>query len=208
MILPFIFFLFSFDLFSERLSLESLHSISAITLNDDQKLKLEKGELVFWDRYQDISKKKYLREGIAIFRINAKPELVWDIILDFSKYPDWAYKIWGANDYKSNTNNKRYVEFKTQLIGKKYYVEHDLSKLKEGYLTWAIDRDRRSDCVLDTVGFWKIEPVKKHPDQCDIYYSGKVILSRLCAKGFLGIGGFNSRDMAEQTYRKLKEMIP
>jgi hypothetical protein len=56
------------------------------------------------------------------------------------------------------------------------------------------------------VGFWKVDQVKKYSNQCDVYYFGKVILSRLCAKGFLGIGGFNSRDMAEQTYRKFKEM--
>lgn len=177
-----------------------------IELTAEQKAKLEKGELVFWEKSEDLPKSQYYRGGTAAFRINASPDKIWKVISDFSKYPDWAYKVGGTKDYLPAQDHHRYVEFKAEIIGKKYYIDHELQE-KEGYLTWKTDPSKKSECVLNTVGFWRVEPVKDHPNASDVYYAGEVVLNRTCAKGFLGIGGFSGPDMAHQTFEKIKKRV-
>jgi len=178
-----------------------------VELTAEQKAKLEKGELVFWEKSEDLPNKQFYKEGTAAFRVHATPEKIWKVIGDFSKYPEWAYKVGGTKDYKPSQDDKYYIEFKAEVIGKKYYIEHDFPMAKKGYGTWKTDPTQKSDCVLDTVGFWRVEPVKDHPGQSDVFYTGKVVLNRTCAKGFLGIGGFNGSDMAHQTFDKIKKRV-
>jgi hypothetical protein len=178
-----------------------------VELTPEQRAKFEKGELVFWEKTEDWADKKYYKEGTAAFRVNASPEKVWKVIGDFSKYPEWAYKVGGTKEYKPSHDDQHYIEFKAEIIGKKYYVAHDFPMAKKGYGTWKTDHSQKSDCVLDTVGFWRVNSVKDHPNQSEVYYSGKVVLSRTCAKGFLGIGGFNGSDMAHQTFEKIKKRV-
>lgn len=177
-----------------------------IELTAEQQAKVEKGELVFWEKTEDLPNKEYFKEGTAVFRVHASPDKVWKIISDFDKYSEWAYKVAATRDYKPAEAEHRHVEFKAQVIGKKYYIEHDLQE-KKGYLTWKTDHSQKNECVLDTVGFWHIDSVKDHPGMSDVFYTGKVILNRTCAKGFLGIGGFNGSDMAHQTFDKIKKRV-
>ncbi|MES2504470.1 MAG: SRPBCC family protein [Myxococcota bacterium] len=188
-------------------NLEPYGANPTLDLTTEQKAKVEKGELVFWDKSEDLPQNRFLREGSAIFRVNAAPEAVWKVISDFSKYPQWAYKVGDAKEYKPTESGKHHVEFKAQIVGKKYYVVHDFPVSNRGVGTWHSDHDKKSECVLDTVGFWRVDPVKEHPNQSDVYYSGKVILNRTCAKGFLGVGGFNAKDMAHQTFDKIKKRV-
>src|SRR3989338_4565235 len=157
-----------------------------VELTPEQKAKVEKGELVFWERSEDWPKKQFFKEGTAAFRIQASPEKIWKVIGDFSKYPEWAYKVGSTKEYKPTQGDHFYVEFKAEIVRKKYYIEHDFPMLKKGYGTWKTDLSQKNDCVLDTVGFWRVDPVKNKPNESDVYYSGKVLLSRTCAKGFLG----------------------
>lgn len=178
-----------------------------IELSTEQKIKVEKGELVFWEKEEDLPNKQFYKEGTAVFRVYASPEKVWKVIGDFSKYPEWAYKVGSVKEYKQSHDNQYYIEFKAEIVGKKYYVSHDFPMAQKGYGTWKTDHSQKSDCVLDTVGFWRVDQVKDHPNQSNVYYSGKVVLSRTCAKGFLGIGGFNGKDMAHQTFEKIKKRV-
>jgi hypothetical protein len=54
---------------------------------------------------------------------------------------------------------------------------------------------------------YHVVPVKDHPNQSEVYFAGKVVLSRKCAKGFLGIGGFNGEDMAKQTCNEIRKLV-
>src|SRR3989338_3150693 len=198
---------FSCLICAEPKRLEPYGDNPKLELTPEQKARVEKGELVFWEKSEDWPNKQYYKEGASIFRINASPEKVWQVIGDFSKYSDWAYKVGSTKEYKPTHGDHYYVEFKAQLIGKKYYIEHDFPMIKKGYGTWKTDHSQKNDCVLDTVGFWRVDPVKDNPNESDVYYSGKVVLSRTCAKGFLGMGGFNGTDMAHQTFEKIKKRV-
>ncbi|MBH1988898.1 MAG: hypothetical protein I8H75_00900 [Myxococcaceae bacterium] len=175
----------------------------------EQKSKLEKGELVFIERQEDRPGSRYYREGSAGFRLDASFERVWKVLGDFEKYPDWAYKIASAEDYEpaQKKDGHRYLEFKAAVVGKKYYVDHDLSNQEKGWIVWQTDHAKANDCVLDTAGVWRLEPVKNTLEKTDVFYSGKVVLNKLCAKGFLGMGGFNGQDMAKQMHQELKKRV-
>lgn len=188
-------------------SLEPYTEPPKVELTPEQKAKLEKGELVFWEKSEDWPNKQYYKEGSAAFRVNAKPEAVWKVIGDFSKYSDWAYKVAGTEAYKPAEGDLYYIEFKASLGAGKYSIIHDFPMLKKGYGTWKTDHSRENKCVLDTVGFWRVDPVKDNPNESDVYYSGKVVLNHKCAKGWLFISGFNGSDMAKQTQKKIKERV-
>lgn len=179
-----------------------------VILTPEQKAKLDKGELVFWETTEDRPNEQFYREGTAAFRINASPEKVWKVLGNFSKYKYWSYKIAGTEEYKPSHNDQYYIEYNAKKFAGKYSVIHDFPMLKKGYGTWKTDHTRKNECVLDTVGFWRVDPVKDHPDQSDVYSSGKAILNKLCAKGMWPIdNGFNGHDMAEQTFEKIKERV-
>ncbi len=178
-----------------------------VELTPEQKAKMEKGELVFWEKKEDWPEKKYYREGTAAFRINASPEKVWKVVGDFTKYPEWAYKVAGTENYKPSEGDHYYIEFKAEKMAGKYSIIHDFPMLKKGYGTWKTDHSRTNKCVLDTVGYWRVDPVKGNSNESDVYYSGKVVLNRLCANGMLFFPGFNGSDMAHQTYDKIKQRV-
>lgn len=198
---------FSLWLVAEKKPLEPYGENPKLEITPEQKARLEKGELVFWEKSEDWPDKQFYKEGSAMFRIHASPEKIWKVIGDFSKYPKWAYKVSATKDYKPSHDDKYYIEFKASIVGDKYYIEHDFPMAKKGYGTWKTDHAQKNACVLDTVGFWRVEPVKDKADESDVYYSGKVVLSKTCAKGFLGMGGFNGEDMAKQTHKSIKKRV-
>ncbi len=195
----------SLGVYAEAKVLEPYTESFKFEFSPEQRSKFENGELVFNETKEDLPGKKFYREGIAGFRVNAKPEAIWEVIQDFSKYPDWAYKVGGTKEYKPAEGTKHFVEFKAQIVGDKYYTISDAGKKDKGFVFFQTDKEKKSECVEDTAGMWHVEPVKNHPDQSNVYFAGKVVLSRKCAKGFLGIGGFNGQDMAKQTCNEIRK---
>jgi hypothetical protein len=94
------------------------------------------------------------------------------------------------------------VDFTTDRLSKHYYVINNFPM--KDWATWNTDHSKPNDCVLDTVGFWRIKPVDGNPDQSDVVQYGKLRLTSLCANGFFGIGGFNAQDMVNTIYTNLK----
>jgi hypothetical protein len=124
--------LVSLGVWAESKTLEPYTESFKFDFTPEQKAQLEKGELVFRETKEDLPKKKFYREGIAGFQVDAKPEAVWAVIEDFSQYPEWAYRVGGTRDYKPQEGTKHYIEFKAQIVGDKYYTMGDFSK-KEHY---------------------------------------------------------------------------
>lgn len=143
-----------------------------------------------------------VKEGSVAFRVNAKREAIWKVLSDFSRYSEWSYKVASAELYNDNHNGTMGVHFKAATVYKDYYVINNFPM--KDWATWNTDHSRSNDCVLDTIGYWRLKSVDGNPNQTDVIQYGKLRLSGLCANGFLGIGGFNAHDMAEQTYTNLK----
>ncbi len=168
-----------------------------MTLTPDQQTQVAQGKLVF---LLDNTKGE-TKEGSVAFRVNARQDAIWKILSDFSKYSEWSYKV---NDAKAESlgGDRMLVDFTASVVKQHYYVINNFPM--KDWATWNTDHTKANDCVLDTVGFWRIKPVDGNPNQSDVIQYGKIKLTSLCANGFFGIGGFNAHDMANQIYTNLK----
>ena len=168
-----------------------------VTLSPAQQAAVAQGKLV----YLLDNTSGEIKEGSVAFRVNARQEAVWKVLSDFSKYAEWSYKV-GDAKARDLGGNKFLVDFMTDRLSKHYYVINNFPM--KDWATWNTDHSQTNDCVLDTVGFWRIYAVAGNPNQSDVVQYGKIKLTSLCANGIFGIGGFNAHDMANQIYTNLR----
>lgn len=140
-----------------------------------------------------------IKEGSVVFRVNASEDKIWAVLSDFSKYSQWSYRVGDAKATDLG-DNRFLVNFMTDSLGKHYFVLNNFPK--KDWATWNTDHSKSNDCVLDTVGFWRVRPV--NAQQSDVIQYGKLRLTNLCANGFFGIGGFDAHDMATTIYKNLR----
>jgi Polyketide cyclase / dehydrase and lipid transport. len=137
-----------------------------------EQVRLEQGDPVY---------KRIETEGgdrvIAIFRVNAPPEIIWSVIADFASYPEWIDALAEAEVYKRDGDDI-YVRFRVEhwLAGSyTYYIRHHYPLMKTGWGTWTLDYSRVSE-LDDSVGFWRVTPVPGTPTVSDVTYSADVRL--------------------------------
>ncbi|MEE2751528.1 MAG: SRPBCC family protein [Myxococcota bacterium] len=108
--------------------------------------------------------------GVAIFRVMAPAEVVWSVILDYDKYPEWIHDLKDTEIYH-RTDDLLYTTFSTKVMGMdiEWYIRH-IVNTKEGWVTWTLDYQRDSD-LSDSVGYWRVTPSKKDPNICRVEYS-------------------------------------
>lgn len=168
-----------------------------VTLTAAQQAAVAQGKLV----YLLDNTSGEIKEGSVAFRVNARPDAIWKVLSDFSKYHEWSYKVGDAKS-KDLGGGKTLVDFTTDRLSKHYYVFNNFPM--RDWATWNTDHSQSNDCVLDTVGFWRVQEVAGNPNQSDVIQYGKLKLTSLCANGIFGIGGFNARDMANTIYTNLR----
>jgi hypothetical protein len=163
----------------------------------DQQALVAQGKLVY---LQDNTAGE-IKEGSVAFRVNVRQDAIWKVLTDFSKYSEWSYKVGDARA-KNLGGNRVIVDFTTNPLSKHYYVINNFPM--RDWSTWNTDHSQTSDCVLDTVGFWRLQEVAGNPNQTDVIQYGKLKLTSLCANGIFGIGAFDAHAMAQQTFTNLK----
>lgn len=113
--------------------------------------------------------------AVAVFKVDAPPKIIWSVISDFSKYPEWIKSLKKAKVYKAQ-GDKILVEFELSagFFGKwTYFVEHTYPTEKMGWGTWKLDYSRQSD-LDDSVGFWEIKPLNASGTQSLVSYSVEI----------------------------------
>ena len=169
------------------------------TLTADQQAQVAAGKLV----YLIDNTKGEVKEGSVAFRVNAKQDAIWKVLSDFSKYAEWSYKVYSAELYQNNGKGTVGVHFVADApTTMDYYVINNIPG--KDWLTWNTDHSKSNDCVLDTVGYWRMKEVPGNPNQTDVIQYGKLHLTSLCSNGFWGIGGFDAHEMAQKTWTNLK----
>ena len=115
--------------------------------------------------------------GVAIQDIDASVDTVWKTILAYDRYPDWVDNVANCTVYKSPKPDVLYVdmEISVMFVSSHLYTINTL-KRSEGYMTWVLDRDRKSS-VKDTVGYWMVSPHPKDPKRTRVEYSSQMIVS-------------------------------
>ena len=115
--------------------------------------------------------------GVAIQDIDASVDTVWKTILAYDRYPDWVDNVANCTVYKSPKPDVLYVdmEISVMFVSSHLYTINTL-KRDEGYMTWILDRDRKSS-VKDTVGYWMVSPHPQDPKRTRVEYSSQMIVS-------------------------------
>jgi len=116
--------------------------------------------------------------AVAIFKVAAPSKMIWRVINNFPKYPEWiGSQLERINVYKRD-GDKIFVEFDLNLgwlLGNwTYYVEHYYPAGK-GWGTWKLDYNRLSD-LDDSVGFWRVREIP-NSSECVVTYSVNISVS-------------------------------
>ena len=122
---------------------------------------------------QGSSVRKQLRyegggRGVSVMYVKSSPEKIWQVITNFSAYPQWVDKLDSTEVY-GQTPSTRDVYFKLSSfgIGVEYYIHHVIGS---DYMTWTLDYSRKSD-LDDSVGFWRVSQLQTDPPLCRVDYS-------------------------------------
>ena len=130
-----------------------------------EKAQLEKGEPV---RKQ--VKHATGGRGIAIMDVNASPDKVWKVILDYSGYPNWIENLESTSVYAQGAGHHK-VQFNLSvaMMDITYYIDHHHQPDK-GYLTWHLDYTRESD-IDDSTGYWLVYPTPGYEGWTRVEYT-------------------------------------
>ncbi len=117
--------------------------------------------------------------GLAVFVVDAPPDIVWPMLREFASYPKWIPEVKICETYRKE-GGKIDVRFqlKSFPVTIDYYIAHDYN-IEERWGTWTLDYSRQSD-LDDSVGFWRVTPVEGAPDKAMVEYSVDIAL-----KGFV-----------------------
>lgn len=140
----------------------------AVPLTAADKAKLEQGKPVM----KTFEEGEAGGRGVAIFRVNAPPEVVWSVIRDFSRYPEWIDNVEKARIYHQKGDHID-VHFELSALGfsVEYFIAHRCGQTGDArWLTWTLDYAKQSD-LDDSVGFWRVTPVEGKPDVTQVEYS-------------------------------------
>ncbi len=122
----------------------------------EQEAKLERGEPVMREEQFTDEKGHRVGRGVAYIVIDAPPERIWDVILDYDHYAEFYPNVHSAKITKKEGNHI-YVHFVLNVLGVlkvKYNVDHTFHK-EANRLTWKMDQTKKND-FKETIGFWQI----------------------------------------------------
>jgi hypothetical protein len=137
----------------------------ALKLSDAERATLDSGKAVMRQTEGEGGGR-----GMAIFKVNANPDIAWATIQDFPSYPKWIDEVKKCEIYKKD-GGKIDVDFviKSFPVTIEYYIHHDYD-LANRWGTWTLDYNRNSD-LDDSVGFWRVNAVDGNPNQSIVEYS-------------------------------------
>lgn len=136
-----------------------------VSLSEAEKKQVAAGEPVFKETEGDAGGR-----GIAIFRVNAPPDIVWGTLKSFEKYPKWIDSVDETEVYRKKGEDID-VRFEISAMGfsVEYFIAHEFREANK-YATWTLDYTRQSD-LGDSVGFWKVDAAPGDPNASVVTYS-------------------------------------
>jgi len=125
----------------------------------EERVRMEKGEPVLREEQFTDAEGNRVGRGVSYGIINAGPEKIWNVILDFDNYTEFYPNVHTAKLTKKK-NNHFFVYFVLNVLSVvkvRYNVDHTLHPA-ENRLTWRMDRTKKND-FRETTGFWQIWPL-------------------------------------------------
>lgn len=136
-----------------------------VSLSSAEKAQVAAGKPVFKKTEGDAGGR-----GVAVFKVNAPPAVVWDTLKAFERYPDWIDNVDEVEVYRKKGEDID-VRFEISSMGfsVEYFITHRFRDANK-YATWTLDYSRQSD-LGDSVGFWKVDEVEGDPGSSVVTYS-------------------------------------
>lgn len=100
--------------------------------------------------------------GQAVQYVNAPANVVWDVILDYPKYPARVKNVVSATVYE-RAGTTVYVDMQSSVMGFKTAIYSKNAVHRDaGWMAWSLDYRRTSD-VKDLTGYWRVEQLRDDP---------------------------------------------
>ena len=114
----------------------------------------------------------------TVLDIPTPPNIVWNLLLDFPRYPSFVGGITSCKPYSQRRTLKggkivsaKYAVSLSPMFKVKYFLEHHHEPMLNS-MTWRLDYSRKSD-VFDSVGYWHVEA---KPWGSRVYYTTDSLL--------------------------------
>lgn len=127
--------------------------------------------------------------GTAVMFVHAPASTVWDVILDYPRYPERVKSVVSSQVYRRE-GDVWYVDMQSRILGfpNTIYSRNTIRR-DEGWMAWTLDYDRTSD-VGDMVGYWRVEQIQDSPPLTRVDQSSSIEIS--------GIPGFVASYLTRQ----------
>ena len=124
-----------------------------------------------------LPERRGLQRSMMVQDVAVPPDVVWQLLLDFPKYPNFIHGLQHCKPYgrrRTLTGGRRECAaytIKAFGFSVSYYLDHVYEPLKQS-MTWTLDYTKRSD-LFDSVGYWYVEET---PLGSRVYYSQDTLL--------------------------------
>ena len=148
----------------------------SVPLSAADEKELAAGKTVFRQTLADTGKGG---RALAVQDVAAAPSTVWDRILAFKDYPSMVPNTQQTETYEDKTSGSlRTMKVRMKIgamgVGLEFFISHTYDA-KLSVMTWTLDYGRKSD-VIDSVGYWGVEPHPSKPGQARVFYSVDVAM--------------------------------
>ena len=115
--------------------------------------------------------------GQAVQYVNAPASVVWEVILDYDRYPQRVNNVESASVYK-RSGADLYVDMQSSILGKGIVIySRNPVRKDQGWMAWGLDYDRTSD-VKDLTGYWLVEQVSDSPPVTRLDHATELAVSQ------------------------------
>lgn len=114
--------------------------------------------------------------GQAVQYVNAPASAVWDVILDYDRYPSRVKNVVSCSVYE-RSGSTLLVDMQSSIMGFKtvIYSRNDVHR-DAGWMAWSLDYRRTSD-VKDLTGYWRVEQIRADPPLTRVDHASNLAIS-------------------------------
>lgn len=168
-----------------------------VGLSDDQWRRLERGEVVVLDLLPPGGLAKGSQGGTGMVVVQASPETVWRLLVDYGAHPGLYPRVVGAEVLERNTDHAtvRYIIG----VGPFSFAFHvnNYPDAARRRLVWRLAHERDNDLFRESWGYWQVE---SHEDGSMLTYA---MASRTVLPAFLTRGA--ERDGLIETLKAVRQ---
>jgi ribosome-associated toxin RatA of RatAB toxin-antitoxin module len=131
---------------------------NSVSLSSDQRLRLDRGEVVLVDVLPRGGREPADQGGTALARIQASPDAVWQVLTDYPGHRGLYPRIVSVDVLEADP--RRALLRYTLGIGPFSFGFHVSTVLDPARwrISWQLDHGRANNLFRDTWGYWEIEP--------------------------------------------------